>query len=202
MKITFTAALVVLLAAAGDQQTAKTRDVSVLAIQQIEAPDAKSIQMSSPDLKPNAPIPGTHSDYGEKVSPALRWTGVPASAKSLVLLMEDPDAPAAKPFVHWVVYNLPTTVKELPEGLPSPPRLKELGGALQGRTSKGNIGYFGPRPAKADPPHHYHFQLFALDATLPLDPGASREQVLEAMKGHVVAAGQLVGTFKAPAKAH
>jgi Raf kinase inhibitor-like YbhB/YbcL family protein len=115
--------------------------------------------------------------------------------------MEDPDAREPKPFVHWLVYNLPPSVEALPEGLSSTPRLKEFEGALQGRTSRGNIGYFGPRPPKPDPPHHYYVQVFALDAMLPLDPGASREALLRAMDGHVVAAGQIVGTFKAPPEA-
>jgi Raf kinase inhibitor-like YbhB/YbcL family protein len=76
-----------------------------------------------------------------------------------------------------------------------------VAGALQGRNSRGSIGYFGPRPPKADPPHHYHVQLFALDAALDLDPNASRAKVLDAMKGHVLASGELVGTFKAPTDA-
>jgi Raf kinase inhibitor-like YbhB/YbcL family protein len=100
--------------------------------------------------------------------------------------------------VHWLLYNLPPSLQSLREALPSTPRLKDLGGALQGRTSRGNIGYFGPRPPRADPPHHYHFQLFALDAMLALDPALNREQLLKAMTGHVLAAGELIGTFKAP----
>ena len=133
-----------------------------------------------------------------KISPDLSWTGVPPSAKSLAVFVEDPDAKEPKPFVHWVLYNLPSSITALPESVPGAPRLPEFGGALQGRTSRGTTGYVGPRPPKGDPPHHYHFQVFALDAPLTLDPGADATAVAGAMKGHVLASGELVGTFKAP----
>jgi Raf kinase inhibitor-like YbhB/YbcL family protein len=147
------------------------------------------------------PIPLKYSDYGEKVSPALRWDGAPASTKSFVVLAEDPDAQAPKPFLHWSLYNLPASVTRLEEGTPGMPRLPELGGALQGRSSRGNTGYLGPRPPKGDPPHHYHFQVLALDAPVTLDPNASRQQLLAALTGHVVAGGETIGVFAAPPSA-
>jgi Raf kinase inhibitor-like YbhB/YbcL family protein len=186
------------MAGPGQQPTEKT--AGVLANQLLKGSGA-SLQVSSSSITPNGPISELHSDYGQKVSPALRWSGVPAGVKSLALVMEDPDAQSPRPFVHWMVYNLPPSIQMLNEAISSAPRLKQLDGALQGRTSRGNIGYFGPRPPKTDPPHHYHFQLFALDVMLPLDPGVSREQLLHAMESHVLAAGELVGTFKAPADA-
>jgi Raf kinase inhibitor-like YbhB/YbcL family protein len=173
----------------------------VLAIRQLKEASPGSLQLTSGSFTPGGPIPITHSDYGEKVSPALQWSGVPPTTKSLAIVMEDPDARDPKPFVHWLVYNLPPSVAALPEGLSSVPKLKQYEGALQGRTSRGNIGYFGPRPPKTDSPHHYYLQVFALDAMLPLDPGATRDALLRAMDGHVVAAGQIMGTFKAPPEA-
>jgi Raf kinase inhibitor-like YbhB/YbcL family protein len=160
---------------------------------------AATLTVTSTAFSSGQPIPLKYSDYGEKVSPALRWEGAPPSAKSFVVMAEDPDAQAPKPFVHWLIYNVPVTVTHLDEGVPGLPRLPEFGGALQGRSSRGNTGYMGPRPPKGDPPHHYHFQVFALDALVALDPNASREQLLAAIAGHIVAGGKTLGTFAAPA---
>jgi Raf kinase inhibitor-like YbhB/YbcL family protein len=166
----------------------------------ILAPPA-TLTVSSTAFRAGQAIPLKYSDYGEKVSPALRWTGAPAGAKAFVVLVEDPDAQAPKPFLHWSIYNLPPAVTQLDEGVSGLPRLPELGGALQGRSSRGNTGYTGPRPPKGDPAHHYHFQVFALDAPLALDPNVSRERLLAAMAGHVVAGGETIGLFAAPSSA-
>jgi Raf kinase inhibitor-like YbhB/YbcL family protein len=156
-----------------------------------------NIAITSTSFAGNGTIPTKHADYGEKISPALSWT-VPPSAKSLVVIVEDPDAKEPKPFVHWVLYNLPPSFAALPEAVPGAPRLPEFGGALQGRNSRGTIGYFGPRPPKGDPAHHYHFQVFAVDAMLELDPGATASVVVAAMNKHVVGRGELVGLYRAP----
>jgi Raf kinase inhibitor-like YbhB/YbcL family protein len=105
--------------------------------------------VSSHAFSANGTVPPKHADYGEKISPDLSWTGTPASAKSVVLMVEDPDAKEPKPFVHWVTYNLPPSLTALPESIPNTPRLPEFGGALQGRNSRGTTGYFGPRPPGA-----------------------------------------------------
>jgi Raf kinase inhibitor-like YbhB/YbcL family protein len=156
-----------------------------------------NIAITSTSFAGNGTIPTKHADYGEKISPALSWT-VPPSAKSLVVIVEDPDAKEPKPFVHWVLYNLPPSFAALPEAVPGAPRLPEFGGALQGRNSRGTIGYFGPRPPKGDPAHHYHVQVFAVDAMLELDPGATASVVVAAMNKHVVGRGELVGLYRAP----
>jgi Raf kinase inhibitor-like YbhB/YbcL family protein len=156
-----------------------------------------NIAITSTSFAGNGTIPTKHADYGEKISPALSWT-VPPSAKSLVVIVEDPDAKEPKPFVHWVLYNLPPSFAALPEAVPGAPRLPEFGGALQGRNSRGTIGYFGPRPPKGDPAHHYHFQVFAVDAMLELGPGATASVVVAAMNKHVVGRGELVGLYRAP----
>jgi Raf kinase inhibitor-like YbhB/YbcL family protein len=141
------------------------------------------------------PIPKEHSEYADGVSPQLSWSAAPG-AKSYALIMEDPDATYIKPFVHWVAWNIPAGVTTLPEGLQEQARLTEPEGVLQGRTSRGSVGYYGPRPPVGDPPHHYHFQVFALDRMLDVPFGASRDEVLRAMSGHVLAAGELVGTYQ------
>jgi Raf kinase inhibitor-like YbhB/YbcL family protein len=124
-------------------------------------------------------------------SPPLNWRGVPGNAKTLVLIVKDPDAPHGT-FIHWVVYNLPATLTGLDANVPPTPKLAN--GGLQGANSLNHIGYKGPCPPPGAP-HHYHFELSALDTALDLQPGASAAQVEEAAKGHVKASGDIVGTF-------
>lgn len=159
---------------------------------------AVAMTTSSHSFAAQGPIPHQHADYGEKISPDLAWAGMPGSTRSLVVIAEDPDAAEPTPFVHWVVYNLPAAFAALPDSVPPALRLPEFGGALQGRNSRGTTGYVGPRPPKGDRAHHYHFQVFAVDAMLNLNPGASAAEVLAAMRGHVVGRGELVGLYRAP----
>jgi Raf kinase inhibitor-like YbhB/YbcL family protein len=155
--------------------------------------DLQKLDVSSPTIQGD--IPKQHSDYADGVSPQLEWRAVP-NAQSYAVIAEDPDAKPIKPFVHWVAWNIPADRTTLPEGLQEQPRLTEPEGVLQGRTSRGNVGYFGPKPPVGDPPHHYHFQVFALDTKLDVPAGADRDQLLAAMQGHVLGAGELVGTYR------
>jgi len=157
------------------------------------------LQVTAPSFTPDQPIPLKHSEYADGVSPALSWTAVPG-AKSYVLVMEDPDAKPITPFVHWVAWNIPATVTHLAEGLQEQARLTDPDGMMQGRTSRGSVGYYGPRPPVGDPPHHYHFQLLALDTVLSVPFGSGRDEVLAAAKGHVIGKGELVGTFQQTTK--
>jgi len=154
-----------------------------------------TLQVQSLAFGPDAPLPKRFSAYHEDLSPSLRWDPV-ANAQSYVLILEDPDSANVKPFVHWVAYNIPAEVTELPEGLPVDPRLTDPQGVLQGLTSRGSVGYFGPKPPVGDPPHHYHVQLLALDTVLDLKPGATRDEVLNAARGHILAKGSVVGTYQ------
>ncbi|MDB5661547.1 MAG: hypothetical protein JWS10_4162 [Cypionkella sp.] len=141
-------------------------------------------------------IPLVNAADGDNASPALSWDKAPEATQSYVIIADDPDAAEPKPFNHWVLYDLPASVTALREGLPTEPLLKDPIDAKQGQNDTGATGYFGPKPPVGDPPHHYHFQVFALDtATLDLDPGASRDAVLSAMRDHVIAKGQVVGLF-------
>lgn len=110
--------------------------------------------------------------------------------------MEDPDAKPITPFVHWLAWNVPAAVDSLPEGLQEQARLTEPAGLLQGLTSRGSVGYFGPRPPVGDPPHRYHFQIFALDTMLDVPPGSDRDTLIKAMQGHVIAKDELIGTYQ------
>lgn len=113
-------------------------------------------------------------------------------------MVEDPDARQNPPFTHWLLYNLPGDLRELPASIAPDPELSKLGGALQGRASNGTIGYFGPRPPTQDSAHHYHFEVFCLGSYLDVGPGADRDQLIKAMTGHVLAKGELVGLYEAP----
>lgn len=172
--------------------TPKPRD-SEIAIRLVEPAQERSLEVTAPFAHEGA-IPATHVADGDNASPALEWSGAPEGAKSFVVIVDDPDAAQPKPFTHWIVYDVPATVTSLREGLPTSPVLPEPKGVKQGANSVGAIGYFGPKPPFGDPAHAYHFQVFALDREeLGVGPGATREQVLEAMKGHVVASGEVVG---------
>jgi Raf kinase inhibitor-like YbhB/YbcL family protein len=137
------------------------------------------------------PIPQPYTGDGKDVSPPLQWSGVPAGTKSLALVCEDPDAPRGL-WVHWVLYNLPPTATGLPEGVPPQPELTS--GARQGKNDWGKIGYGGPAPPRGKP-HRYFFKVHALDTLLDLPAGATRAELLQAMQGHVLAEGQLLGTY-------
>ncbi len=174
------------------QQTRQGNGVP-LALKRAESRARGTLKVQSNSIQ--GAIPAMHSEYAEGLSPEISWSRV-EGAKSYALIVEDPDAHAVRPFVHWVAWNIPGDVTTLPDGFNDAGALTETIGLLQGKTSKGSVGYFGPRPPEGDPPHHYHFQVFALDTELNLPPGAGRDEVLHAMSGHVLAAGELVGTYE------
>lgn len=160
-----------------------------------QAPD--SIRVASPAFAEGGFIPLRYSAYGEGVSPELSWTGVPAGARSLVLMVEDPDAVSVRPYLHWVVWNIGADAGGLPEGLEPGSQQGTLAGIVQGSNTRKKAGYFGPRPSGSKP-HRYFFQLFALDSRLALDPDAKRPEIIAALNGHVLAKGRLMGLFRKP----
>lgn len=154
-----------------------------------------AITVRSNSFQTGAPMPDKFSAYYDDISPALEWSGVPQNAKSVVVMMEDPDA-ANKPVVHWLIANLAPNVTKLPENMMKTDKLAQMGNAMQGANMTGKIGYYGPKPPPKDKPHNYHFQVFALDTMLNLPAGFNRQALLDAMKNHVVAKGELVGTYQ------
>jgi len=158
------------------------------------AAQTPKLKVESPAFADGQSIPGKYTEDGEDVSPPLKWSGVPEGAKELALIVDDPDAPSKQPWVHWVIYALPGGTLELPEGCScvKSGRHPEVG--LEGSNSWGVAGYRGPAP----PPglHHYHFKLHALDAPLNLQKGLDKPALLKAMQGHVIAQGELVGTYR------
>lgn len=161
-----------------------------------DQPTMPQISVASPAFEDNAPIPETYSQDGKNVSPPLQWNGVPSEAKELVLIMDDPDAPMDQPYVHWVMYAIPPDAKSLSEAIPKGSTLSTPRGALQGRNTAGNTGYDGPAPPPGHGVHHYHFKLYALDQPLGLEAERTKEDVLEASEGHIIAQGELVGTYE------
>jgi len=151
------------------------------------------LKIESPAFAANGRIPRKHTCEGADVSPPLAWSGVPEDAKSLLLMVDDPDAPDPQApkmtWVHWLLYDIPTAAGGLPEGAaPLPP------GTLEGRNDFKRTGYGGPCPPVGR--HRYFFKLYALDAAIG-DLGTPTKAKLEAvMKGHVVAQAELVGTYQ------
>lgn len=161
---------------------------------------AQRVTVSSPTFRAGAAIPREQSECGLGISPALSWTAVPGAVSSTIV-MEDPDAADPKPVVHWVAWNIPGAITALADGLQERDRLSggPLEGIMHGATSNGSVGWFGPEPPKGDKPHSYHFQLLALDTMPDLPLGATRDQLLAAANGHVLATGELVDTYAEPA---
>jgi Raf kinase inhibitor-like YbhB/YbcL family protein len=166
-----------------------------LAMARPETQAQGKVAVTSSAFSNNGAMPMKFSEYADGVSPPLAWAAVP-NAKSYALIMEDPDAKPALPFIHWVAWNIPADVTRLPEGVQEQPRLTEPEGVLQGRNTRGSTGYYGPRPPVGEAAHRYHFQVFALDTKLEVPFGADRDQVLAAMQGHVLAKGEIVGKYK------
>jgi len=133
-------------------------------------------------------IPRKYTGEGENVSPPLSWSGAPEGTEEFALICDDPDAPMAEPFVHWVVYNIPAERGHFEEG--------KARGATEGKNGFGKIGYGGPMPPRGHGVHHYHFRVYALDTKLGLKPGVTKKELLGAMRGHVLAEGELVGTYE------
>ncbi|SRR6266404_1501616 len=154
-----------------------------------------SIKVMSPAFQPGGPIPSKYTCEGQDISPPLAWSGAPSSTKSFALIVDDPDAPdPAKPqrvYVHWVVYNIPATTTSLPENASKTGSPK---GAVQGKNDWGKPQYGGPCPPIGR--HRYFFKLYALDAELSGLSSPTKADLERAMKGHVVDAGELIGTYQ------
>jgi Raf kinase inhibitor-like YbhB/YbcL family protein len=153
---------------------------------------AMELQVESSAFEDGATIPVRYTCDGEDISPPLSWSEPPAGTESLVLIGDDPDAPAGT-WVHWVLFNLPATARSLPEGLPAGEVVE--GGGVQGNNGWMRLGYGGPCPPRGST-HRYPFKLYALDTTLELDAGASKKDVEEAMAGHILAQGQIMARYE------
>lgn len=154
-----------------------------------------ALTLTSPVFENGKMIPALHTCEGKDVSPAIAWSGVPSRARSLALIMDDPDAPdPAAPrmvWVHWVLYNIPPSAKGLPQAV-TPESLPA--GTSQGRNDWGRTGYGGPCPPTGR--HRYFFKLYALDSLLSSLDRPTKAQLEAAMQGHIVAQATLMGTYQ------
>jgi Raf kinase inhibitor-like YbhB/YbcL family protein len=152
---------------------------------------AMAFSLASPAFAANGAIPKQHSCEGANRSPELRWSDAPTGTKAFALVVDDPDAPAGT-WVHWVVFDLPGDAIGLPEGVPADETVR---GGTHGTNSFRKLGYGAPCP----PPgtlHHYVFKLYALNVPTALKPGATKEDVLRAIEGHVLGQAELIGTYE------
>jgi Raf kinase inhibitor-like YbhB/YbcL family protein len=139
----------------------------------------------------NGQVVRTITCDGANTSPDLAWSALPPATRSLALLFTDPDAPGVT-FTHWTLFNIPAEARSLPAALPKTAQLSD--GSRQGHNDFDATGYGGPCPP-GHSPHRYVFNLYAVDILLDLPPGATRQQIEEALKGHVLASGQLTGRY-------
>jgi Raf kinase inhibitor-like YbhB/YbcL family protein len=159
----------------------------------IEAQKKPGLRVTSIAFKEGGAIPNKYGCKstelsGDNPSIQLSWNFVPDSAKSIVIIVDDPDAPKPEPWVHWLVFNIPPTLVSIPEGA----HMNTVG-AIIGKNSWQKNSFGGPCPPSGT--HRYFFKVYALDTKLNLDQNATKNDVVKAMQGHVVAEGQLMGTF-------
>jgi len=151
-----------------------------------------AISLSSSAFKEGDKIPVKYTCVGQDVSPPLEWSQPPSGTQTFALILDDPDAPGGV-FTHWVIFNISSDNLRLPEAIPTQAQLPD--GASQGKNDFGRVGYGGPCPPPGRP-HRYQFTLYAVDQSLDLRAGVSKKQLLSAMEGHVLAQGQLTGTYQ------
>jgi Raf kinase inhibitor-like YbhB/YbcL family protein len=152
---------------------------------------AMAITITSTAFADGGMIPREYTCDGKDISPPLAWKNVPGGTKSLAIICDDPDAPVGT-WVHWVLFNIPASVKELPQGMPPDKVLKS--GARHGMNDFRKFGYGGPCPPGGT--HRYYFKIYALDTELTQEPGLTKAELLKAMKGHILGQGQLMGRYK------
>ncbi|HEY3290484.1 MAG TPA: YbhB/YbcL family Raf kinase inhibitor-like protein [Anaerolineae bacterium] len=148
------------------------------------------MKISSSAFVAGQPIPSKYTCDGQNVSVPLAWSDAPANTKAFALITDDPDAPG-RIFVHWVIFNIPVTSQALTEGVKTDKVLAD--GTRQGNNDASRSGYMGPCPPSGV--HHYYFKLYALDSMLTLEAGATKDQLLKAMQGHILAQTEIIGTY-------
>jgi Raf kinase inhibitor-like YbhB/YbcL family protein len=149
-----------------------------------------AFELTSTAFAQEEPVPAKYSCDGDNVSPPLQWSDPPDGTQSFALIMDDPDAPVGT-WIHWVLYDLPADARDLPEAIPSDADLSD--GSRHGENSWGRTDYGGPCPPSGT--HRYFFKLYALDTVLDLEAGATKDQLLQAMEGHILAETELMGTY-------
>lgn len=173
------------------------RSGETITIFKVEPRDPGGLVVMSPSQDPDGRLADRHSAYHENLSPPLTWTDI-AGAESYALIVEDPDAPMEKPYVHWMIWNIPAGAGGLPEGVPQAQYIDPPHPIIQGRNDDGDYGWFGPRPPVGHGVHRYYFQVFALDQQLEVGPDTPLHELLNILKGHTIAQGEMMATYEAP----
>jgi Raf kinase inhibitor-like YbhB/YbcL family protein len=168
-----------------------------ITILKVEAYEHLGITVVSSAIDLDGRLDPLYSADQDNTSPPLGWSGI-AEAESYALVVEDPDAPREQPFIHWMIWNIPSHLVELPVGIPLGRSQDELAGAIQGKNDLGEYGWYGMKPPPGHGPHHYHFQLFALNRMLDLGPDTPLATLVNELKGAAVAKGEVVGIFETP----
>ncbi len=153
------------------------------------------MRLTSSSFGPGGAIPALFTCEGQDISPEFDWTDAPRETKSFALIIHDPDAPIRNGFTHWVLYNIPSQIHHIGANQPRTPKIAGLG--IQGKNDAGKIGYMGPCPPSGT--HRYFIRLFALRTELGLKPGATRDELEDAIEGHAIEEAELMGTYT---KAH
>ena len=164
--------------------------VSPVVYSSAETERRSQMKITSTAFEHEGMIPVKYSCKGEDVSPPLKWEGAPEGTKSFVLINDDPDAPIGV-WDHWILFNIPSSVTELPEAVPARPELAD--GSRHGRNSWGRYDYGGPCPPRGI--HRYFFKLYAIDTMLDMKPGARKKEILKAIESHTLAKAELMGRF-------
>lgn len=151
-----------------------------------------SLQLTSDAFINGQSIPAKYSCIGKNISPALAWTEPPAGTQSFALIVDDPDAPG-RTWVHWVLFNIAANTRSLPEDLQVTGKNVDPNAIYVGNNSSGSAAYQGPCPPSGT--HRYYFKLYALDTAINLLPGATKDQLLKEMDGHILAQAELLGSF-------
>ena len=202
----FVLAVILALAACGPsparerpmaQQQGEQHSGESITILRIQPRDQHGIEVTSPAVGVDGRIADRYSGYHDNLSPPLNWSAVPG-ARAYALVVEDPDAPRATPFLHWIAWDISGEATALPQAIADTAHPVSPPGMIQGKNDTGSFGWFGPRPPQGHGVHHYHFQLFALDAPLGMAANSRLEEVVNALKAHTIAEGELVGTYEAP----
>jgi Raf kinase inhibitor-like YbhB/YbcL family protein len=157
-----------------------------------ESKAAPEFGLKSPAFQAGGLIPRQYTCDGSDGSPPLAWQSAPAQTRALALIADDPDAPGGT-WVHWLIYDLPATANQLAPSVAKSDTL--MSGARQGVNDFGRIGYNGPCPPRG-PGHRYHFKLYALNAPTGLQPRASKAQLLEAIRNHILGQAELIGRYQ------
>jgi len=176
-------------ASMADEDTATTVDAEPAE----ETAEPAAFGLTSETFADGAPIPERFTGDGDDISPALAWEGLPEGTVELALICDDPDAPTAEPFVHWVIWGIDPASGGLPEAVEASETVSGVG--VQGANGFGGVGYRGPAPPPADDAHRYEFRLYALSEAVTLDAGVTKADLLDAIEGITLDSVLLTGTY-------